>query len=138
MQVASKIDYQYWEQITKGIKSEKILSTSDINYIGGKIKFKKGMSFLVMESEHIVFTEIVKKIDKQLYMILPNRLYTSMRKPSYGPSKKEAKELKRKLVKLTCNNVELPFLSILLERAVITRVLDVIIYTMEEGNSLQL
>ena len=95
MQNNSKITIQYWEQITKGINSKNMLTDTDIIKIERKLANKKGMSFFIKNGRNIVFTEIVKKVDRYIYMILPQKLYSSIKNPSSGLSHKEVKTLKK-------------------------------------------
>ena len=135
MRTAVGIKNEWWQQI-RVANNKKMLSDDEIRLIGLKIILKKNMPFFSADKDGFIFNEIVKKIDRQIYPALPNRLYSSMRDSSYGLSNIEAKELKKNLNIFICDNVKIPYMTLLMEKAIIKRVLDVIVDAMKKGNRL--
>lgn len=133
MRTSTKLQNEWWQQIRSNAKNKRMLSDEEINEINLKITAKRNMLFFREDTNGHLFNEIAKKIDREIYPALPNRLYSSMRDDSYGLTDREAKELKKNLNKFVSENISIPYLSLLVEKAIIKRILDSMIDCMRKG-----
>ena len=136
MQTSAQLKNEWWQQMRITTNNKRLLSNSEIELIRLKITLKNNMSFFMKDHDGTMFNEIVSKIDRELYSALPNRFYSSMRDSSYGISYNEVKELRKSLNRFIGNNISIPYLSILMEKAIIKRVLDVLVGAMRKGDRL--
>lgn len=118
------------------IPSGKMFSEKEVKLIGVKIAKKKNTPFFSPDQEEYMLAKVMQKIDGQLNSVLPPSIYSSMRNADAGISSEEAKSLKKTLNKYVSDNINISYLSILTEKAIVYRILDVVVNSMKKGNTL--
>ena len=136
MRTNLEIKHDKWTQINLRSSSKKMFPDDDIEVIASKVVKRRKMTFFKEDKGNIILKQIIKKVDLQIYSVLPERLYYSMNDIKYGLSNKEVKELKKTLNKFVDNNLTIPYLSVLSKKAIINRILGVVINSMRKGDKL--
>jgi len=111
------------------LKDEEVLAIAE--NVKAKIPFK--IPFLSDQTVLTILFKNVRKIDRELYKLLPNEYYELVRNLSDGISSDEAKELIRRLTPLINKLIDIPILSEAIEAAIIEFVLDQIVNALVKG-----
>lgn len=83
---------------------------------------------LIDESgEEKILVKIILKIDTFLYDHLPNEFYDLVRDQDKGIDETEAKRLVRRLTKLACEKIDIPYLPEVAERIAIKFVIGLVV-----------
>jgi len=111
------------------LTDEEVLAIAE--NVKAKIPFK--IPFLSDQTVLTILFKNVRKIDRELYKLLPNEYYELVRNLSDGISSDEAKELIRRLTPLINKLIDIPILSEAIEAAIIEFVLDQIVNALVKG-----
>ncbi len=111
------------------LKDEEVLTIAE--NVKAKIPFK--IPFLSDQTVLTILFKNVRKIDRELYKLLPNEYYELVRNASDGISSDEAKELIRRLTPLINKLIDIPILSEAIEAAIIEFVLEQIVNALIKG-----
>lgn len=118
-------------------KTEEMLSDAEINALAKKVNKSVDFPFINEEKELVVYTKIIKWIDRQLYKLLPNEYYKLVKSTTDGISQKEANEIENRLTPLINNLVNIPVLTEKQEEKLISLILNIIISAMVKGFKLE-
>lgn len=118
-------------------KKIEMLNDAEVNALAQKVNDAINLPFLKEEKELIVFTKVIKWVDKQLYKLLPNEYYELVKDATDGISKEEANKIEERLTPLINNAVNIPVLTEKHEAKLIGLVLGLIIKAMVKGFKLE-
>jgi hypothetical protein len=125
-------------QIKKDMNEKvEMLSDAEINALAQKVNKAINLPFLNEKKEFIVFTKVIKWVDKQLYQLLPNEYYELVKDASDGISKEEAIKIEDRLTPLINNVINIPILTEKQEEKLISLILGLIINAMIKGFKLE-
>ena len=126
------------EQIRKDMNEQvKMLTIEEVNALAQKVNETINLPFLNEEKEFVVFTKVIKWIDRQLYQLLPNEYYELVKDVRDGISKEEAIKIEERLTPLINNAINIPILTERQEEKLISLVLGLIINAMIKGFNLE-
>jgi DNA-binding MarR family transcriptional regulator len=114
-----------------------MLTDKEVNQLARKVADKTGLPFLDEERECVVFSKIIRWIDKQLYRLLPNEYYELVKDATDGISEEEAKQIRERVTPLVNDVVNIPVVPEKVEGLIIGTVIDLIINAMVKGFSLE-
>ena len=126
------------DKIRKDMNEQvEMLTDKEVNQLAQKVADKTGLPFLNEERECVVFSKIIRWIDKQLYQLLPNEYYELVKDATDGISEEEAKQIRERVTPLVNDVVNIPVVPEKVEGLIIGTVLDLIINAMVKGFSLE-
>jgi len=89
------------------------------------------------EKNFLIYVQVIKWIDRQLYKLLPNEYYCLIKDLTDGISKQEAGLIEERVTPLINNLVNIPVLTEKQEERLISLVLNIIINAMVKGFKLE-
>jgi hypothetical protein len=114
-----------------------MLSDEQVAAMAVKLNEKVNLPIIGEKLEEVVFAKIIRKIDSELYKLVPNEYYQLIKISSDGISDEDAEVFKSRLTPLINEKVNIPILSERRERKMIEFVLDTIIDAMRKNFKLE-
>jgi hypothetical protein len=118
-------------------KRVEMLTDAEVLAIASKLNRVVNVPLLKEASELVVFSKIVRRIDRALYKALPNEYYELVRNVSDGISPAEAQVLEERLTPAINKVVDIPFLTERMEAKLIGFVVGIIVNAMVKGFRLE-
>jgi len=114
-----------------------MLTNEQVLALAQKVSPKINLSIINKEKELIVLYKIIHWVDRELYQLLPNEYYTMVHNTTDGISEADAELLKRRLIPLINDAIDIPFLSEKMEAFLITLIVGLITHAMVKGFQLE-
>ena len=119
-------------------KKVSMLSDEEINTLAKKVNAKIDIPiFFKEDKELIIFAKIIRWIDKICYKNLPNEVYELIKSTHDGISKKESEAIRKRLVPIVNNVVNIPILTEKREADLINLILKLLMSALIKGLNIQ-
>ena len=122
--------------IERDLNGLEVLNPSQIFTIASQIEKKITLPQIDVEDNYRVICKIIKKIDRNLYKILPNEYYLLINNKNKGITEKETHLIQERLSEILQKKIQIPFLSKNDEQIFIEFVVISITKAMQVGNKL--
>jgi len=133
----SKLTKKRFLEIKNDADGVNMLSDEQIAALTEKLNEKVNLPIIGEKVENIVFAKIIRKIDGELYKLIPNEYYELIKDASDGISDRDADKFKARLTPLINSAVNIPIISEKKEKKIIESVLGVIIEAMRKNFKLE-
>jgi hypothetical protein len=129
------------EQLSK-IKTDmdhktEMLTNAQVSALARKVNDEVNLPFVGEAKELIVFTKLVRWIDRTLYQHLPNEYYELVHDAHDGISREEAARIEERLTPLINKVIDIPIVPEVVESKIIGFVLGLIVNAMVKGLKLE-
>ena len=81
----------------------------------------------------VILPKIIKKIDGELYKLLPNEIYDFINDDKKGFSEGEGDEIEERIIKIVNDLIDIPFLNEQQEELLISAIIHLIFEFMKKG-----
>lgn len=132
-----KISEEQFMQIEEDQFPAEMLTDAQVIILATMINERINLPFIGEEKEQIVFIKLVKFVDRNLYMMLPNEYYSLIHDATDGISQKEADLIVERVTPLINNLVNIPILTEKMEAKLISLLLGIIMKAMVKGEKLE-
>lgn len=122
------------DQIIADVNGVELLSFEEVSRIATEINKKVNIPFVNEEKEKVIFVKIVQGIDRYLYRLLPNEVYSLVLDATDGIDRKEARQIRRRLTPIINERVNIPIIPERLEGKLINLVLSIITNALVKGS----
>lgn len=118
-------------------KRVEMLTDAEVLALASKLNRVVNVPFVGEANELVVFTKLVRRIDRALYKALPNEYYELVHNAADGISQAEAQAIEERLTPAINRVVDIPFLTERMEAKLIGFVVGIIVNAMVKGFKLE-
>ncbi len=110
-----------------------VLSEQEIAILAHRVSKVIDQPFIDKERDLLIFTKIIKGIDRELYQLLPYDYYMLVKDETEGVSREIAEEIERRVIPIIINEINIPILNERQKEKIIGIIIGLIVNAMVKG-----